>query len=106
MTAEELADEEWGPVKKDKKAKKGKKKGKAAQDDEDEEEKPSKSQFWNRLFMRMEALTYRHLKPRHPRSLHLPKPLHRLHLPRIRMKMKNTQTMGPRKSCPRRRRRS
>ena len=40
MTAEELADEEWGPVKKDKKGKKGKKKGKAAQDEEEEEEKP------------------------------------------------------------------
>ncbi|KAI0676694.1 hypothetical protein C8Q78DRAFT_1141729 [Trametes maxima] len=39
MTAEELADEEWGPVKeKGKKGKKGKKKGKA-QDDEDDEDK-------------------------------------------------------------------
>ncbi|KAI0662858.1 hypothetical protein C8Q70DRAFT_1042556 [Cubamyces menziesii] len=39
MTAEELADEEWGPVKeKGKKGKKGKKKGKAH--DEDEEDKP------------------------------------------------------------------
>ncbi|KAI0829268.1 hypothetical protein BC628DRAFT_1337291 [Trametes gibbosa] len=39
MTAEELADEEWGPVKeKGKKAKKGKKKGKT-QDDENDEEK-------------------------------------------------------------------
>ncbi|EIW62251.1 translation initiation factor eIF5B [Trametes versicolor FP-101664 SS1] len=40
MTAEELADEEWGPVKeKGKKAKKGKKKGKTQDDDEEEEEK-------------------------------------------------------------------
>ncbi|OSD01712.1 hypothetical protein PYCCODRAFT_1452538 [Trametes coccinea BRFM310] len=40
MTAEELADEEWGPVKdKGKKGKKGKKKGKAQ--DDDEEEKPA-----------------------------------------------------------------
>lgn len=40
MTAEELADEEWGPVKeKGKKAKKGKgKKGKVA--DDEEEDKP------------------------------------------------------------------
>ncbi|KAI1788965.1 hypothetical protein LXA43DRAFT_1183593 [Ganoderma leucocontextum] len=44
MTAEELADEEWGPVKKEKKGKKGKKKGKAAQDDEEEEEeKPAEA---------------------------------------------------------------
>ena len=43
MTAEELADEEWGPVKeKGKKGKKGKKKGKAH--DEDEEDKPGMSQ--------------------------------------------------------------
>ena len=105
MTAEELADEEWGPVKKDKKAKKGKKKGKAAQDDEDEEEKPSKSRSWNCLSARMEVLIRRRLKLRH-RSLHLPKPLHRLHHPRIRMKMRNMQTMELRKSCPRRRRRS
>lgn len=43
MTAEELADEEWGPVKeKGKKGKKKGKKGKAQEDDEDEEEeKPS-----------------------------------------------------------------
>ena len=41
MTAEELADEEWGPVKKDKKGKKGKKKGRAAQDGEEEEEEKS-----------------------------------------------------------------
>ena len=40
MTAEELADEEWGPVKeKGKKAKKAKGK-KAKVDDEEEEEKP------------------------------------------------------------------
>ena len=41
MTAEELADEEWGPVKeKSKKGKKGKgKKGKKDDDEEDEEEK-------------------------------------------------------------------
>ena len=41
MTAEELADEEWGPVKeKSKKAKKGKgKKGKKDEDEEEEEEK-------------------------------------------------------------------
>ncbi|CDO74198.1 hypothetical protein BN946_scf185043.g250 [Trametes cinnabarina] len=40
VTAEELADEEWGPVKeKGKKGKKGKKKGKAQ--DEDEDEKPA-----------------------------------------------------------------
>ena len=40
MTADELADEEWGPVKeKGKKAKKGKgKKGKALDEDEDEGE--------------------------------------------------------------------
>lgn len=36
MTAEELADEEWGPVKDKKKGKKGKKKGNAADDDEAE----------------------------------------------------------------------
>ena len=42
MTADELADEEWGPVKdKGKKGKKGKKKGKA-QEDEDEDEPPGK----------------------------------------------------------------
>lgn len=41
MTADELADEEWGPVKeKGKKGKKGKKKGKAQDDEEEEEEKP------------------------------------------------------------------
>jgi translation initiation factor 5B len=37
VTAEDLADEEWGPVKeKGKKGKKGKKKGKEADVDEDE----------------------------------------------------------------------
>jgi len=42
MTAEELADEEWGPVKdKKKKGKKGKKKGK--DDSEDEAEAPQGS---------------------------------------------------------------
>ena len=41
MTADELADEEWGPVKeKGKKGKKGKKKGKAQDEEEEEEEKP------------------------------------------------------------------
>ena len=41
MTADELADEEWGPVKeKGKKGKKGKKKGKAQDDEDEEEEKP------------------------------------------------------------------
>ncbi|THV00551.1 hypothetical protein K435DRAFT_818286 [Dendrothele bispora CBS 962.96] len=46
MTAEELADEEWGPVKeKGKKGKKGKaKKGKAQEDEEDEEETPAKAE--------------------------------------------------------------
>ncbi|KAI8984932.1 hypothetical protein BD414DRAFT_523018 [Trametes punicea] len=40
MTAEELADEEWGPVKdKGKKGKKGKKKGKAQEEEVEEEEK-------------------------------------------------------------------
>ncbi|CAK5262455.1 unnamed protein product [Mycena citricolor] len=37
MTAEELADEEWGPVKEKKKGKKGKGKKSKAQDDEDED---------------------------------------------------------------------
>ena len=36
MTAEELADEGWGPVKDKKKGKKGKKGGKAAEDEEPE----------------------------------------------------------------------
>jgi translation initiation factor 5B len=41
MTAEELADEEWGPVK-EKKGKKGKKGKKAAKDElEEDEEKPA-----------------------------------------------------------------
>lgn len=43
VTADDLADEEWGPVK-GKKGKKGKgKKGKAAQDDEDEDAAPGTS---------------------------------------------------------------
>ena len=46
MTAEELADEEWGPVKDKKKGKKGKKKGHTA--DEDEAEAP-KGQFSSTL---------------------------------------------------------
>ena len=51
MTAEELADEEWGPVKKDKKGKKGKKKGKAAHDDEEEEEEKPGAKYSSSLFV-------------------------------------------------------
>ena len=44
MTADELADEEWGPVKgKGKKEKKGKKKSKARDDEDDEEENPGET---------------------------------------------------------------
>ena len=46
VTAEDLADEEWGPVK-GKKGKKGKgKKGKAAQDDEDEDASQGKKIYY------------------------------------------------------------
>lgn len=45
VTAEDLADEEWGPVKEKKKDKKGKKKGKVAVDEE-EEEVPKASESW------------------------------------------------------------
>ena len=41
MTAEELADEEWGPVKDKKKGKKAKGKKSKAQDDDDADEEPA-----------------------------------------------------------------
>lgn len=45
VTAEDLADEEWGPVTEKKKGKKSKKKGKAAED-QDEETPPKTGELY------------------------------------------------------------
>lgn len=51
MTAEELADEEWGPVK-EKGGKKGKKgKGKKAKDDDEDEEAPPAGAFTSSVWL-------------------------------------------------------
>lgn len=102
VTAEDLADEEWGPVKeKVKKGKKGKgKKGKAADESEDEAKIGG--------FMRIGVdfgFTVSQMRPS-PRRLQPQPQLHRLHL----QKKQTTMTTSPKnqasRSCRRRRRRN
>ncbi|KAI0637635.1 hypothetical protein C8Q77DRAFT_378932 [Trametes polyzona] len=101
MTAEELADEEWGPVKeKGKKGKKGKKKGKAQ--DDDEEDKPGEHNILSPRMCGYELPVQRTLRRLRVQKHHR---LPRLRAKPMRTRMAERKTVVPR-SCPRRRRRS